>query len=62
MKVTAYIPVYNGAENRGPRSIEGLLSQTIPFDEVMVVDDGSRDATAEMVWGPECKAGQSRQK
>jgi O-antigen biosynthesis protein len=48
VKVTAYIPVYNGAEYVG-RNIEGLLAQTIPFDEIMVVDDGSRDATAEIV-------------
>jgi cellulose synthase/poly-beta-1,6-N-acetylglucosamine synthase-like glycosyltransferase len=49
-RVTAYIPVYNGAEFVGP-NIEGLLSQTHPFDEILVIDDGSTDATAEIASG-----------
>jgi glycosyltransferase involved in cell wall biosynthesis len=47
LKVTAYIPVYNGAELVG-RSIESLLAQTHPLDEILVVDDGSRDNSAEV--------------
>jgi|KBSMisStaDraftv2_1062788.scaffolds.fasta_scaffold06103_3 glycosyltransferase involved in cell wall biosynthesis len=49
-RVTAYIPVYNGAEFVGP-NIEALLSQTHPFDEILVIDDCSTDATAEIASG-----------
>jgi glycosyltransferase involved in cell wall biosynthesis len=45
--VTAYIPVYNGAEFIRA-NIEGLLSQTHPFDQILVIDDGSVDGTAEI--------------
>jgi GT2 family glycosyltransferase len=47
MKVSAYIPAYNASEYLA-RCIEGLLSQTQPLDEIFVVDDGSRDNTAEI--------------
>lgn len=47
MNVTAYIPAYNVAEYL-PATIQGLLAQTHPFDEVLVIDDGSRDNSAEV--------------
>jgi cellulose synthase/poly-beta-1,6-N-acetylglucosamine synthase-like glycosyltransferase len=43
-KVTVYIPAYNAAEFLS-RAIEGVLAQTHPADEILVIDDGSRDAT-----------------
>ncbi len=43
-RVTAIIPVYNGAALIR-RSIESVLRQTRPADELIVVDDGSTDAT-----------------
>jgi len=46
-KVSVYIPAYNVAEYLG-RCIEGLLKQTFPADEILVVDDGSSDASAEI--------------
>jgi glycosyltransferase involved in cell wall biosynthesis len=46
-RVTVYIPAYNAAEFLA-RSIESLLTQTCPADQIIVVDDGSRDATAEI--------------
>jgi GT2 family glycosyltransferase len=46
-KISVYIPAYNSAEFL-PRAIEGLLSQTYPADEILVIDDGSRDNTAEI--------------
>ena len=46
-RVTVYIPAYNAAEFL-PRSIEGVLAQTHPVDEILVIDDGSRDATPEI--------------
>lgn len=45
-RVTAYIPVYN-VSGYLARTIEGLLAQTHPFNEILVVDDGSRDNSAE---------------
>jgi GT2 family glycosyltransferase len=47
MNASAYIPAYNVAEYLAP-TIEGLLSQTYPFDEILVIDDGSRDNSAEI--------------
>ena len=44
-KISAYIPAYNAAEYLA-RTIEGLLAQTHHFDEVLVIDDGSKDDSA----------------
>src|ERR1700733_15010053 len=46
-KVSVYIPAYNSAEFLSV-AIDGLLAQTLPADEILVIDDGSRDATAEI--------------
>jgi cellulose synthase/poly-beta-1,6-N-acetylglucosamine synthase-like glycosyltransferase len=46
-KVSVYIPAYNSAEFLSV-VIDGLLAQTLPADEILVIDDGSRDATAEI--------------
>ena len=46
-KISIYIPAYNVAEFLSP-CIESLLGQTFPADEILVVDDGSRDASAEI--------------
>lgn len=46
-RVTAYIPAYNVSEYLAT-AIEGLLSQTHAFDEILVIDDGSRDNSAEI--------------
>ena len=46
-RITAYIPAYNVSEYLA-RTIEGLLAQTHPFDEILVIDDGSRDNSAEI--------------
>ena len=45
--ISVYIPAYNVAEFL-PKSIECLLAQTLTPDEILVVDDGSRDASAEI--------------
>jgi cellulose synthase/poly-beta-1,6-N-acetylglucosamine synthase-like glycosyltransferase len=47
LPVTVYVPAYNVAEYL-PRCLEGLLSQTPPANEILVVDDGSRDMSAEI--------------
>jgi cellulose synthase/poly-beta-1,6-N-acetylglucosamine synthase-like glycosyltransferase len=44
-RITAYIPAYNVSEHLA-RAIEGVLAQTQPFDEILVIDDGSRDDSA----------------
>src|SRR5215213_6400356 len=46
--VAAIIPVYNGA-SQIQRSIESVLAQTRQVDEVIVIDDGSTDQTADVV-------------
>src|SRR5215469_11933101 len=46
-KVTVYIPAYNVSEFLAP-CIESLLSQTLPADEILVIDDGSQDNSAEI--------------
>ena len=45
-RITAVIPTYHRADLVG-RAIDSVLDQTRPPDEVVVVDDGSTDATAE---------------
>jgi len=45
-KVSAIVPVYNCAQYVG-KAIESILSQTCPAHEIIVVDDGSTDATRE---------------
>ena len=48
MKVSAVIPAYNRGKYL-QRAINSALAQTMPVDEVIVVDDGSTDGTAEFV-------------
>jgi len=46
-EITVYIPAYNVSEFLG-RSIEAVLAQTILPNEILVIDDGSKDSTAEI--------------
>jgi glycosyltransferase involved in cell wall biosynthesis len=45
--VSIYIPAYNASEFLA-RSIESILAQTLAPDEILVIDDGSEDSTAEI--------------
>jgi GT2 family glycosyltransferase len=45
--VTVYIPAYNVAKFLAG-AIESLLAQTYAADEILVIDDGSQDATVEI--------------
>lgn len=48
MQVSVAIPCYNGARFVGA-TIESVLGQTHPADEILVIDDGSRDDSAAIV-------------
>jgi len=47
MKISVYIPAYNCAEFL-PVCIEGVLKQSLRPDEILIIDDGSRDRTREI--------------
>ena len=47
MKISALIPAYNAAAYVA-MALESALNQTRPPDEIIVVDDGSTDGTAEI--------------
>jgi glycosyltransferase involved in cell wall biosynthesis len=46
--VTVIIPVYNG-ERFIRRAVDSVLKQTYPLSQVIVIDDGSKDSTREIV-------------
>ncbi|MBL7215322.1 MAG: glycosyltransferase family 2 protein [Phycisphaerae bacterium] len=48
LTISVVIPAYNAAEYIA-RTIESVLTQTHPADEIIVVDDGSSDNTADVV-------------
>ena len=48
MKISAVIPVYNSQATIG-RAIDSVLKQTRSADEIIVIDDGSTDSTAEII-------------
>src|SRR6185437_12616673 len=48
MKVSAVIPAFN-RRTYIVRAIDSVMRQTVPVDEVLVIDDGSIDGTAEVV-------------
>lgn len=48
LTISVVIPAYN-AEKHIARTIESVLEQSHPADEIIIVDDGSADNTAEIV-------------
>jgi glycosyltransferase involved in cell wall biosynthesis len=49
-KISAYIPCYN-AERFIVRAVRSLLGQTVPPEEVLVIDDGSTDRSMDLIKG-----------
>lgn len=50
MRISVIIPVYNG-EQFIARALDSVLAQSYPVHEVVVVNDGSRDRTADVLSG-----------
>jgi glycosyltransferase involved in cell wall biosynthesis len=48
MSIAALIPTYN-RRTQTVRAVESVLAQTVTVDEIIVVDDGSTDGTAEFL-------------
>lgn len=48
MRISAIIPTFNRREHVF-RAIDSVLAQTLPADEIIVVDDGSTDFTTEAI-------------
>ena len=48
VSVSVIIPSFNRAELL-PRALDSVLAQTRPVDEIIVIDDGSDDATSELI-------------
>lgn len=56
MRISIILPVLNEEECIGPLLEEiALLEESIPIEDVIVVDDGSTDATADLVVGLKSK-------
>ncbi len=48
MRVSAVIPTFNRRQYL-PRAIDSVLAQTVLVDEIIVIDDGSTDGSADLV-------------
>jgi glycosyltransferase involved in cell wall biosynthesis len=46
-RISLYIPCFNASQFI-EACIEGVLAQTYPVDEILVIDDGSHDGTSEL--------------
>lgn len=50
MRITVIVNLFNGAKHIG-ETLDSLLAQTRPADEILVVDDGSSDNSRDIVRG-----------
>ncbi|MEN8178997.1 MAG: glycosyltransferase family A protein [Pseudomonadota bacterium] len=56
MKLSVIIPTFNRAHTL-PRAVDSVLTQSLPADEILIVDDGSDDQTQQLVEShyPQCR-------
>lgn len=48
MRISVIVPTYDRAHTL-PRALDSILSQTLPPEEIIVVDDGSKDSTEALI-------------
>jgi glycosyltransferase involved in cell wall biosynthesis len=56
MEISVIIPTYNRAQTL-PRALDSVLAQSLPADEILVIDDGSDDETRSLIESryPQCR-------
>lgn len=48
MRISVVVPTFNRAHTF-PRALDSILCQSLPATEIIVVDDGSQDDTADLI-------------
>lgn len=48
MDISVIVPTYNRAETL-PRALDSVLAQSLPPAEILIIDDGSQDATRQLI-------------
>jgi glycosyltransferase involved in cell wall biosynthesis len=56
MEISVIIPTYNRAQTL-PRALDSVFAQSLPADEILVIDDGSDDETRSLIESryPQCR-------
>ena len=54
MKITAYVPCFNNARTL-PDTLKSIKVQTVPVDELFIIDDGSSDGSDQLALDLGCR-------